>query len=161
MIIYNFVLFKSNPENEKRNAQTMNCLRTNLKASIVPAVLVSIKQRYTILLLLLWGKEPTLFFVVFFQYMKFIVQLVSIQHPVLIPKGALLNAHHPLSPPSHPPSTLNLFSVFKSLKRAHFVCALVAYTEKITSDSNNLIYFSSSSSKIKIFSFLYYLLLEW
>ena len=33
--------------------------------------------------------------------MKFIVKLVSIQHPVLIPKGALLNAHHPPSSPSH------------------------------------------------------------
>ena len=52
---------------------------------------------------------------IFFQYMKFIVKLVSIQHPVLIPKGALLNTHHPPSPPSHPPSTLSLFSVFKSL----------------------------------------------
>ena len=41
--------------------------------------------------------------------MKFIVKLVSIQHPVLIPTGALLNAHHPLSPPSNPPSTLSLF----------------------------------------------------
>ena len=30
--------------------------------------------------------------------MKFIVKLVSIQHPVLIPKGALLNTHHPPSP---------------------------------------------------------------
>ena len=39
--------------------------------------------------------------------MKFIVKLVSIQHPVLIPTGALLNAHHPLSPPSHPPSVLS------------------------------------------------------
>ena len=47
--------------------------------------------------------------------MKFIVQLVSIQHPVLIPKGALLNAHHSPSPPSHPPSTLSLFSVFHFL----------------------------------------------
>ena len=47
--------------------------------------------------------------------MKFIVKLVSIQHPVLIPTGFLLNAHHPLSPPSHPPPTLSLFSVFKSL----------------------------------------------
>ena len=47
--------------------------------------------------------------------MKFIVKLVSIQHPVLIPTGAVLNAHHPLSPPSHPPSTLSSFSVFKSL----------------------------------------------
>ena len=51
----------------------------------------------------------------FFQYIKFIVKLVSIQHPVLIPKGALLNTHHPPSPPSHPPSTLSLFSVFNSL----------------------------------------------
>ena len=51
-----------------------------------------------------------------FLNMKFIVKLVSIQHPVLIPTGAL-NAHHPLSPPSHPPSTLSLFSVFKSLLR--------------------------------------------
>ena len=54
-------------------------------------------------------------FPIFFQYMKFIVKLVSIQHPALIPKGALLNTHHPPSPPSHPPSTLSLFSVFKSL----------------------------------------------
>ena len=46
---------------------------------------------------------------------KFIIKLVSIQHPVLIPTGVLLNAHHPLSLPSHPPSTLSLFSVFKSL----------------------------------------------
>ena len=51
----------------------------------------------------------------FFFNMKFIVQLVSIQHPVLIPKGALLNTQHPPSPPSHPPSTLSLFSVFNSL----------------------------------------------
>uniref|UniRef100_A0A8C9J583 Uncharacterized protein n=1 Tax=Panthera tigris altaica TaxID=74533 RepID=A0A8C9J583_PANTA len=29
--------------------------------------------------------------------------------------GALLNSYHPLSLPSHPPSTLSLFSVFKSL----------------------------------------------
>ena len=50
-----------------------------------------------------------------FFYMKFIDKLVSIQHPVVIPKGALLNTHHPLSPPSHPPSTLSLFSVFNSL----------------------------------------------
>ena len=52
---------------------------------------------------------------IFFQYMKFIVKLVSIQHPALIPKGALLNTHHPPSPPSHHPSTLSLFSVFNSL----------------------------------------------
>ena len=51
----------------------------------------------------------------FFLNMKFIVKLVSIQHPVLIPTGALLNAHHPLSPPSHPSSSLSLFSVFKIL----------------------------------------------
>ena len=50
-----------------------------------------------------------------FFYMKFIVKLVSVQYPVLIPTGALLNAHHPLSSPSNPPSTLSLFSVFKSL----------------------------------------------
>ena len=36
-----------------------------------------------------------------FFNMKFIVKLVSIQHPVLIPTGALLNAHH--SFPSLPP----------------------------------------------------------
>ena len=54
-------------------------------------------------------------FEIFFQYMKFIVKLVSIQHPVLIPKGVLLNTYHPPSSPSHPPSTLSLFSVFKSL----------------------------------------------
>ena len=47
--------------------------------------------------------------------MKFIVKLVFIQHPVLIPIGYLFHAHHPLSPPSPPPSTLSLFSVFKSL----------------------------------------------
>ena len=52
---------------------------------------------------------------IFFYYMKFIVKLVSIQHPVLIPKDALFNAHHLPSPPSHPPSILSLFSVFKSL----------------------------------------------
>ena len=34
-----------------------------------------------------------------FFYMKFIDKLVSIQHPVLNPKGALLNTHHPPSPP--------------------------------------------------------------
>ena len=38
--------------------------------------------------------------------MKFIVKLVSIQHPVIISKGALLRTHYPPSPPSHPPSTL-------------------------------------------------------
>ena len=50
-----------------------------------------------------------LFFFIF--YMKFIVKLVSIQHPVLIPKGALLNPHHPPSPPSHPhqPSVCSQF----------------------------------------------------
>ena len=41
--------------------------------------------------------------------MKVIVKLVSIQHPVLIPKGALLNAHHP--PPINPQFVLS----FKSL----------------------------------------------
>ena len=35
-------------------------------------------------------------------YMKFIVKLVSIQYPVLIPTGALLSAHHPVSPLPHP-----------------------------------------------------------
>ena len=50
-----------------------------------------------------------------FLNMKFIVKLVSIQHPVLIPKYALLSTHHPPSAPSHPPSTLRSFSVFKSL----------------------------------------------
>ena len=34
---------------------------------------------------------------IFFN-MKFIVKLVSIQHPMLIPKGALLNTHHPPTP---------------------------------------------------------------
>ena len=63
-----------------------------------------------------YSQESFLFlFIYFFFNMKFIVKLVSIQHPVLIPTDALLNAHHPLSPPSHPPSTLSLFSVFKSL----------------------------------------------
>ena len=38
--------------------------------------------------------------------MKCIVILVSIQHPVLIPKGALLNAPRPPSPPS-PAACLN------------------------------------------------------
>ena len=47
--------------------------------------------------------------------MKFIVKLVSIQHPLLIPTGALLSAHHPSFSPSYPSSTLSLFSVFKSL----------------------------------------------
>ena len=43
--------------------------------------------------------------------MKFIDKLVSIQHPVLIPKGALLNNHHPPSPPStpHQPSVCSPF----------------------------------------------------
>ena len=50
-----------------------------------------------------------------FFNMKFIVKLVSIQHPVVIPTGAPLIAHHPLSPSSLPPSGLSLFSVFKSL----------------------------------------------
>ena len=61
--------------------------------------------------------QPTPFdcIVFFFLNMKFIVKLVSIQHPVLIPTGALLNTHHPPSSPSHPPSALSLFSVFKSL----------------------------------------------
>ena len=56
-----------------------------------------------------------LFIYSFIYLMKSIVKLVSMQHPVLIPKGALLNTHRPPSPPSHPPSTLRLFSVFKSL----------------------------------------------
>ena len=55
------------------------------------------------------------FWFLFCFYMKFIVKLVSIQHPVLIPTGALLSAHHPPSHLSHLPSTLNWFSVFKSL----------------------------------------------
>ena len=46
---------------------------------------------------------------------KFMVKLVSIQHPVLIPTGALLNTHHPPSHPSQPPPTLSLFAAFKSL----------------------------------------------
>ena len=45
--------------------------------------------------------------------MKFIVKLFSIQHTVLIPTSALLNAHHPLSLPSHPSSTLSLFSILR------------------------------------------------
>ena len=32
---------------------------------------------------------------IYFFNMKCIVKLVSIQHPVLIPTGALLSAHHP------------------------------------------------------------------
>ena len=35
--------------------------------------------------------------------MKFIVTLVSIQHPVLITKDAVLNARHLPFPLSHPP----------------------------------------------------------
>ena len=66
-------------------------------------------------ILLLPAGRMSFLFVFFFLNMKFIVKLVSIQHPVLIPTGAVLNAHHPLSPPSHSPSTLSLFSVFKSL----------------------------------------------
>ena len=56
----------------------------------------------------LFWHEAGLFF---FQYMKFIVKLVSIQHPVLIPKDALFNAHHLPSPPSHPhqPSVCSQF----------------------------------------------------
>ena len=49
-----------------------------------------------------------IYFIFLFFYMKFIVKLVSIQHPALIPTGALLNAHHSLSPPSNSPSTLNV-----------------------------------------------------
>ena len=48
----------------------------------------------------------------FFQYMNFIVKLVSIQHPVLIPTSSLLNAHHPFSPlpcPPHQPSVCFLY----------------------------------------------------
>ena len=43
--------------------------------------------------------------------MKFIVKLVSIQYPVLIPTGAFLNALHPLFPSSHPhqPSVYSQF----------------------------------------------------
>ena len=51
----------------------------------------------------------------FFFNMKFIVTLVSIQHPVLIPTGALLNARHPLSPPSHPLHHPSVYSHFLSL----------------------------------------------
>ena len=45
-----------------------------------------------------------LFIIIFFTFflMKFIVKLISIQHPGLIPTGALLSAHHPLSPPPTP-----------------------------------------------------------
>ena len=59
---------------------------------------------------------------VFFQYMKFIVKLVSIQHPVLIPKGALLNTHHPppLPPTPHQPSVCSQFlRVFYALVLSH------------------------------------------
>ena len=42
-------------------------------------------------------------------------QIFSIQHPELIPTGALLNANNPLSPLPHSPSSLSFFSVFKSL----------------------------------------------
>ena len=41
--------------------------------------------------------------------MKFIVKLVSIQHPVLIPKGALLNTHHQPPPTPHQPSDCSQF----------------------------------------------------
>ena len=44
--------------------------------------------------------------------------IAYIQHPVLIPTSALLNAHHPFSflpPLPSPQSTLGLFSIFKSL----------------------------------------------
>ena len=49
-----------------------------------------------------------------FQNSELTDKLVSIQHPVLIPTSALLNAHHPLSPLPLP-STLSLFSVLKSV----------------------------------------------
>ena len=41
--------------------------------------------------------------------------IAYVQHPVLIPAGALLNVHHPFPPPPRPPSTLSLFSVFNRL----------------------------------------------
>ena len=59
-------------------------------------------------------------FYFFFQYMKFIVKLVSIQHPVLIPKGALLNTHYPPSPPSHPHQP----SVYSHFLRVSYALAL-------------------------------------
>ena len=42
--------------------------------------------------------------------MKFIVKLVSVQHPVLIPTGALLNAHHPFSLPPPTPHQPSVYS---------------------------------------------------
>ena len=56
--------------------------------------------------------NPCLFFfhilcyLLIFLFFIYIVKLVSIQHPVLIPTGALLNAYHPPSPPSQPPGLL-------------------------------------------------------
>ena len=53
-----------------------------------------------------------LFSFYYFFNMKFIVKLVSIQHPVLIQTGPLLNTYHPLSPPSHPPIDLQIVLSF-------------------------------------------------
>ena len=51
-------------------------------------------------------------FLIFISYVKLIVRLVSMRHPVLTPTGAFLNAHHPLCPLLHLPSALSLLSVF-------------------------------------------------
>ena len=56
----------------------------------------------------------------FFFNMKCIVKLVSIQHPVLIPTGALLNAHHPPTPPFHPHQP----SVYSQFLRVSYALAL-------------------------------------
>ena len=58
--------------------------------------------------------KPPLFIYLFIYLfnMIFMVKLVSIQHPVLIPTGALLNSPHPPSSPSQPHQPC-LFSVFK------------------------------------------------
>ena len=64
-----------------------------------------------------YSHEPV--YVFFFQYD--IVRLVSIQHPVLIPKSALLNNHHlpsPRKPPfskGHGHSVVDYLSLFGSL----------------------------------------------
>ena len=55
-------------------------------------------------------KHLLLMFLYFFN-MKFIDKLVSIQHPLLIPTGALLNTHHPppVPPTPHQPSVCSQF----------------------------------------------------
>ena len=64
----------------------------------------------------LFGKQtrgsPISFLV--FLHMKFIVKLVSIQHPVLIPTGALCNPHH------LPPRTPHQLSVCSQFLRVSY-----------------------------------------